>query len=132
MSMLELSAVARAVADESALAPAVRTLEREVCRMLDAADAMFVMFDWARRTARTLHHDVSPQLADLVAEVAGSGGKLAIKHVLVMPIGPAPARAVLVVRRAPGTQFERQDVQLASALVGSVARTLDRMLSAHP
>ncbi len=126
--MLELSAISRAIGDEVDLAAAVRALEREACRLLEAADATVVMFDWARRSARTMQHRVSSQLEDLVAEVAGTGNKVAVQHVLVMPIGRAPARAVLVVRRHPGTPFEREDVTLASALLGSVAASLDRLM----
>jgi len=130
-SMLELSAATQAVAAETKLWPAIAVLQREACSLTRSHEATVIMFDWARRTARTLDGSVmSDEVRELVARVAGRGQREVFGHALVEPIGTAPARAVLVLRRAPGARFEPDDLALVSALVGGVAATLNRLVAA--
>jgi len=53
-------------------------------------------------------------------------------HALVEPIGSAPTRAVLALWRQPGHRFEPHELALVSALVGSVAATINRLLVHEP
>jgi hypothetical protein len=129
--MLELSAAARAVAAEPSLRAAVATLQREACRLTRSRDATVVTFDWTRRTAWTLDGSlVSGEVRALVARVAGGGQRELSGHSLIEPIGGAPARAVLALRRAAGDRFDMNDVALVAAFAGSVAATINRLLSA--
>lgn len=125
--MLELSAATRAVAAEPALAPAVAALQREVCRLTGAREATVVTFDWASHATWTLDGSVmSSEVRALIARVAGSGQRDLWGHALIEPIGSAPASAVLVLR---GARFAPHDLALISALAGSVAATLNRLVS---
>jgi hypothetical protein len=131
-SMLELSAATRAVAAEPALRSAVAVLQREACRLTRAREATVVTFDWVRRTVWTLDGSVmSGEVRALVARVAGGGQREVSGYSLIEPIGGAPASAVLALRRSPGDRFEEHDVALVAALTGSVAATIDRLLSAR-
>jgi len=130
-SMLELSAAMRAVAAEPVLRSAVAVLQREACRLTRSHDATVVTFDWAHRMVWTLDGSViSDEVRELVARIAGSGQREVFGHALVEPIGSAPARAVLALRRAATDRFTRDDIALVSALVGGVAATLNRLIGA--
>jgi hypothetical protein len=130
-SMLELSAATRAVAAEAQLRPAIAVLQREACWLTRSFEATVITFDRARRTTWTLDGSVmSDEIHELVARVAGRGQREVFGHVLVEPIGTAPARAVLMVRRSAKAPFTPHDIALVAALVGGVAATLHRLLGA--
>jgi hypothetical protein len=127
--MLELSAATRAVAAETQLGPAIAALQREACRMTRSYEATVVTFDWTDRSVWTLDGSVmSDEVCELVARVAGRGQREIFGHALVEPIGTAPARAVLVLRRSARARFEADDLALVAALVGGVAGTINRLL----
>ena len=131
-SMLDLSAATRAVAAEPLLAPAVAALQREACRLTRSTDATVVTVDWEHGTTWTLDGSVmSDEVRELVARVAGSGQRELFGHALVEPIGSAPARAVIALRRPAADRFTRDDIALVSALVGGVAATLNRLIGAR-
>jgi len=131
--MLALSAATRAVAAEPHLRPAVAALQREACRLGQAREATVVAFDWTNRTVWTLDGSVmSGEVRSLVTRIAGSGQREVRGHALIEPIGGAPASAVLVLRRSTGHRFDAHDVALVAALAGSVAATVNRLLSARP
>lgn len=131
--MLALSAATRAVSDEPLLQPAVTALAREACRLTGSRRGTVVVLDWARRT--TWSSDgatLSEEARTLIAEVASTGRRAAFGDALLEPIGSAPARAVLVLRRATGARFDSDDIALVSALVGGVSATLQRLIAAAP
>jgi hypothetical protein len=128
-SMLELSAATRAVAAEPALRSAVATLQREACRLTRSCDATVVTLDWDKRTTWTLDGSlISGEVRALIARVAGGGQRELSGYSLIEPIGGAPARAVLALRRGSGDPFQDNDVALVAALAGSVAATINRLL----
>jgi hypothetical protein len=130
-SMLELSAATRAVAAEPVLRGAIAALQREACRLTRSREATVVTFDWDKRTAWTLDGSLmSGEVRALVTRVAGGGRREVSGHSLIEPIGGAPARAVLALRRSPGDRFREHDVALVAALAGSVAATINRLLTA--
>jgi hypothetical protein len=132
-SMLELSAATRAVAAEPTLRQAIATLQREACRLTRAHDATVVTFDWAQGTLGTLDGSVmSEEVRGLMMRVASSGQRAWIGHALIEPVGSAPARAVLALRRSPRDVFAAHDVALVTAFVGGVAATLHRLLGGGP
>jgi hypothetical protein len=127
-SMHDLAQVSRAIAAEDTFTSAARRLELEARRMTRSTEAMCVAFDWARRTAWSAQGPVANQaVVDLVAQVAGSGRWSMLGNALVVPIGLAPARAVLALRRI-GT-FQLAEAGLVSALAGGVAPAIERLLA---
>jgi hypothetical protein len=79
-------------------------IQRQAKRVMRATEALCIVVDYARGGAWSIHGTVeSPSLYELVIDVASSGRRQTIGSTVVVPIGPVPARAVLVVRRcAPG------------------------------
>jgi hypothetical protein len=132
-SMLELSAATRAVAAETELWAAVAVLQREARALTRSCDATVVVYDWAKRTAWTLDGAaIAGELGERAAGVATRAQREVLGPVLIEPIGWAPARAVLTVRRFATDRFAPEDVALVAALVGGITATLHRLLSARP
>ena len=127
-SMHDLAAVSRAIAAEETFAAAARRLEIEARRMTRSTEALCVAFDWARRAAWSTQGPICNQaVVDLVAQVAGSGRWSMIGNALVVPVGQAPARAVIALRRI-GT-YQLAEAGLVSALAGGVAPAIERLLA---
>lgn len=130
-SMHELADIARAISAETTFPSAALRLQRELCRLTRSAEGVCVAFDWARRRASTAEGTVvSEQVVELVAEVAGSGRRTLTANALLVPIGPAPARAVIALRRT--TAFRPPEVELVAGLANGVAPAFQRLLSARP
>jgi hypothetical protein len=128
-SMLELSAAVRAVAAEPRLKSAIAVLQREARALTRSHDATVVIYDWVHRDAWTLDGSVmSREFDEIVARVAGRGQRELFGHVLVEPIGSAPACSVLALRRAVTDPFAPDDIALVAALVGGIAATVNRLL----
>jgi len=127
--MLELSAALRAVAAETQLWPAIAVLEREARALTRSHDATVILYDWTRRAGWTLDGSViSDEVRALVERVAWHGRCEVFGHALVEPIGGAPARAVLMLRREAEDRFSPEDLALVSALLGGVAATVNRLI----
>jgi hypothetical protein len=125
--MHELTAIAVSIAAETTFEGAAVRLQREVARLTGSTEALCVAFDWARRIARTVTGTIhSEQVTELVAQVAGSGRRSLIGNALLVPIGAAPARAVLALRR--GTEFQPQEAELVAGLAAGLAPTFERLL----
>jgi len=123
----ELAEIAHAIAAEVTFRDAARRLERELCRLTRCAEGLCVAFNWPRRLAWTAEGTVaSEQVKELVAQVAGSGRRAVIGTALIAPIGPAPARAVIALRRA--TAFRPPEIELVAGLANSVAPAFERLL----
>ena len=127
-SMQELANVSRAITAEVTFEDAARRLEQESRRLTRSSEARCVVFDWVRRRAWSGGVAVTnSSVIDLVADVAGSGKWSMIGNALVVPIGSAPARAVLALRR-PGN-YQGHEAGMVSALCGGVAPAIERLLA---
>ncbi|MDB4960397.1 MAG: hypothetical protein JWP01_396 [Myxococcales bacterium] len=125
--MHELTAIAVSIAAETTFDGAALRLQREVSRLTGATEALCVAFDWPRRLARTVTGIIgSEHVTELVAQVAGSGRRALLGNALLVPIGPAPARAVLALRRA--TAFQPLEAELVAGLAHGVSATFERLL----
>jgi hypothetical protein len=130
-SMLELSAATRAVAAEPTLAGALAALQRQACALTRSTTAAVVLFDGAKRIARTADGPItSAEFLDVVTRVASRGRREVFDDALVEPIGLAPSRAVLALWRPAARPFEPHDIALLAALVGGITATLHRLLAA--
>lgn len=127
-SMTELTALARTIATEISFEHAALRLQRETCRLVRATEAMCVVFDWPRRAAWTLQGPITNEsVKELVAQVAGSGHRSIIGNALLEPIGPAPSRVVLALRKPTGATFSVQEVAMISTLTLGLATSFDRL-----
>lgn len=123
----ELTEIVCAVAAETTFAAAALRLQRETCRLTRATEALCVAFDWPRRLAWTADGALAAeQVKELIAQVAGSGRRTVIGNALVAPIGTAPARAVIAVRRA--TPFRLFEIEMVVGLAHGVAAAFERLL----
>lgn len=129
-SMHDLATIARNLAAESSLYWAVAGLQRDVCRLLRLTDTLCVWIDWPRQIARTITGRLGAQVHDLVTQVAGSGHRDIVGSALIEPVGPAPARSVLALRKPPGTTFGRDELVMIGALAAGIAPALDRLINA--
>lgn len=127
-SMQELADVSRAIAAQLTFHEAAYRLEHEARRLTRSSEALCVAFDWARRRAWSGGAEIAnPAVIDLVADVAGSGKWSMIGNALVVPIGSAPARAVLALRRA--SAYQGHEAGMVSALCGGIAPAIERLLA---
>ena len=128
-SMTDLSALATMIASESSFERAAIRLQRDACRLARAAEALCVVFDWPRRAARTVQGPIANEsVKELVAQVAGSGHRSIIGNALLEPIGPAPSRAVLALRKPTGATFSAQEIAMISTLALGLATSIDRLI----
>jgi hypothetical protein len=129
-SMTDLTALARAIANESSFERAAKRLQIEACKLTRAAEALCVVFDWPRRAAWTIQGPIgNEQVKELVAQVAGSGHRSIIGNALLEPIGPAPSRAVLALRKPTGATFSHQEIAMISTLALGLAASIDRLIN---
>jgi len=106
-------------------------LEREACLVTRSAEASCMAFDWARRTAWSVHGQVTfQQLVDLVAEVAGSGQRAIFGATVIEPIGPAPSRIVLAIRRHV-TPYNEVELAALARLARAVAPRFEELVPAR-
>ena len=132
-SMQDLSAIIRTLAAEPTFETAARLVQREACRLTRSTDALVVVVDWARSVIWTLQGRVTSEATQqLVAQVASSGHRSVLGNSLLEPLGNAPARAVLALRRPSGLSFQPAEVAMVAALAGGFAPILERLLAAQP
>jgi hypothetical protein len=130
-STRELADVARSIAGETTFRDAALRLQRELCRLTRSAEGLCVAFDWPRRRAWTAQGAfASDQVTELVAQVAGSGRRTVIGNALLLPVGPAPAGAVIALRR--GSPFRTVEIELVAGLANDLAPVFQRLISARP
>ena len=127
-----LTEIARRLAGESQLASAATSLQRALCKLLDINDAVVAWIDWPRRAAWTATGRLSLQTEELVLQVAGSGHREVLGGAVIEPIGRAPARAALALRRPSGQRFGSDECYAIATLAQAVAPTLDRLISGRP
>ncbi len=133
-AMQELTALATALATETSLHAAIVRLQRDASRILKVRDALALWIDWPHRIAWTVHGRVSHDLEETVLDTAGSGKRTALAGAVIEPLGPAPARAVLALRKPSGVAFTPSELIVIGTLATSIAPALDRLVraSAHP
>ena len=125
--MFELAEISKAIAAEVTFDAAAARLELEARKLTRSAEALCVAFDWAHRRAWTARGPIANEaVKELVAQVAGSGKWSMFGNALIVPIGRAPARAVLALRRA-GT-YQLAEAGMISALAGGVAPPIERLV----
>jgi membrane fusion protein (multidrug efflux system) len=123
----EVFQLARRVALQADMSSAVQVLRQGLARLADAPDAGCLFYDPSDPppplAANASVHDQAKQL---VAQVATSGQRIVLSHAIIEPVGLAPARAVLVLRRPQTAQpfgpFELAVVAgIARAVIGILA-----------
>jgi hypothetical protein len=107
----------------------VSDLEHGLVEMLELENVMIVWMDWPRRIASSLVGRVSPRLQELTPIVAGSGRRVVLGNAVIEPIGPAPARAVLVMKGAAERVFDRHMLRVLPRVAARIAPTLERLLA---
>jgi hypothetical protein len=137
----EVFQLARRIALQADLPAAMRVLHHGLSRLADSPDVMCVFFDTALHSAWAVPDRGAPcvldaQVHQLVTWVARSGQRVVLGHALVEPIGPAPARAVLLLRRPPTSamygELEIATVAaIAAALVGLVGHFVADHVARH-
>jgi hypothetical protein len=91
-----------------------------------ATEVLCIVVDYARGGAWSVYGTVeSPALYELVIDVASSGQRQTIGTTVVEPIGPLPARAVLVVRRQ-ATSYTTAELHALSTVARTAAEELER------
>ncbi|MCW5807739.1 MAG: hypothetical protein KIT31_35630 [Deltaproteobacteria bacterium] len=131
-TMHDLAGVVRDLAAATDRVAGIVQLQRSVQHLLRVSDALCVWIDWPRRTASSISGRVSEQLEELVIEVAGRGRRSLMGSALLEPVGPAPARAVLALRRPTTLAFGRDELAMIGALAIGIAPALDRLVRADP
>jgi hypothetical protein len=122
------SALVGALRRETELDSATLMIEREARRLTESALALVVMFEWTQRIAWTPRgYALTPEVVNLIADVAGSGRRAISNHTIVEPIGGAPTRAVLVMRR-DGKAYSDHDYETIRVLAKSVSEAVDRLI----
>ncbi len=129
-SMFDLTHLARSLAAETSLVHAAASLQRAAKHLLRVTDATCVWLDWPRRTATSITGRASPQVEELVLDVAGSGRCKVLGSTIIQPIGRAPARAVLALRKTSGLTFASDELMVISTIAAGIAPTLDRLVTA--
>lgn len=128
--MHELTTIARNLAAANTLTVGATRLERDVFRLLKLREAVCMWIDWPRRTVMTTTGALEGQVHDLVLEVAGTGRAWLTGSTLFQPIGPAPARMLLAMRRPAGTSFGEIERTMIATLATGLAPTFDRLIAA--
>ena len=129
-SITDLTNLARGIATEINFERAALRLQRDAARLANAVEAVCVVFDWPRRAAWTVRGAINNEsVKELVAEVAGSGRRSVVGNALLQPIGPAPARAVLALRKPPGATFTIAEISMISVLTDGLASSINRLVT---
>lgn len=133
----EVFQLARRIALQSDLSGAMRVLHHGLSRLTDSPDALCVFFDPALCSTWSVPDDNAPCALDdcvqqLVAQVAGSGQRVVLGHALVEPVGPAPARAVLVLRRPlAGAAYGSLEIATVAAIATAVVGLVGHFIAEH-
>ena len=126
--MQDLTAIAAALAGETSLHAGARRLQRDASRILHLRDALLFWIDWPHRMAWTVNGRVSHDLEESVIAAAGSGKRNMLAGAVIEPLGPAPARAVLALRKPSGLAFTPSELIVISTLATSIAPAFDRLI----
>lgn len=106
---------------------ALATFEIQLASALEIGEVLGVWIDWARRRTWCPRGVVSDRLEALVPEAAGSGRRVVLGNALLEPIGPVPARAVLVLKGPPERLFRQHTLRTIKRVGARLAPTLERL-----
>jgi len=133
----EVFQVAHWIAMQADLSAATRALQQGMSQLTDSPDAMCVLFDPAQGSAWAVPDGNAPRKIDhraqqLIAQVAVSGQRALLGRALIEPVGPAPARAVLVIRRSPASPaYGAHEVVTLAAIAAAVVGIVGHFAAAH-
>lgn len=130
-AMQHLTQIARSLAAETGLVPAVNRLQADAARILTVRDALCFWIDWPHRIAWTVNGRVSHDLEETVIDTAGSGKRNLLAGAIIEPVGPTPARAVLALRKPSGLAFAPNELIVIQTLATSIAPALDKLIRAN-
>jgi len=123
----DVACVAIAIGAEPTLRGALAAIEREARRLTMALEGLAIVVDWARLACWTMTGPITDAAVhDLIREVAVGRAPRIVGNALFVPIGRAPAAAVIAVRRI--LPFTSAEVATLGALALGVAPTIDRLL----
>jgi hypothetical protein len=133
----EVFELARRIALQADLPAAMRVLHHGLSRLTDSSDVMCVFFDvalcspWVLPDGRA-GRGLDDHVRQLVAQVAGSGRRAVLGHVLIEPVGPAPARGVFLVRRPPTSMVYGQlEIATVAAIAAALCGLIGHFVAEH-
>jgi hypothetical protein len=111
---------------------AVRVIHSAAATLTSSQNALCVLFAGGIAAAapdggpaRRLDHEVR----SLVERAATTGKRIGLGRIAVEPIGPGPARAVLIVHRPPsGAPYSMAELATLSAFAGQLSGILPQLL----
>ena len=133
----EVFQLARRIALQADLPAAMRVLHHGLSRLTDSPDVTCVLFDAALCSAWVVpdgsgRRGIDDQVQQLVARVAGSGRRAVLGHALIEPVGPAPARAVFLIRRPPtSTVYGDLEIATVAAIAAAVVGLIGHFVAEH-
>ena len=130
-AMQHLTALASALSTETSLAAAAARVQRDASQIFHVRDALLFWIDWPHRMAWTLGGRVNHDVEELVIDVAGSGKRGFLSGAIIEPLGPAPTRAVLALRKPSGLAFVASELTVIGTLASCIAPAMDRLIRAR-
>jgi membrane fusion protein (multidrug efflux system) len=131
----EIFQLARRVALQADLAAAVRVLQHGVARLTDSSGAMCVLdpgLPAAPAPVSAAGDPLDDELRALAAQVARTGDRTGTPRTLAEPVGPPPARAVLVARRSGDrAPYGAADAEVLAAIARAVAGLVGHFAAEH-
>ena len=130
-TMRDLAQLSSALTAETSLRVAIERLQRDAKKTLALREAVCFWIDWPHRTASTLEGRASHELEEAVIDVAGRGKRNLLASALLEPVGPAPTRAVLALRKPSGVPFTATELVIIQTLAANIAPALDKLIRAR-
>jgi hypothetical protein len=128
----DLTTIAREISGESMFLTAAVRVQREACRLTQAVESLCIVVDTRARTARSVYGTVRfAELRNVAFDVANGGRPVVLANRLFVPIGEAPARAVLLVERSPSQTFSPPEIASVVALAACTAAALERLIRSN-
>lgn len=125
-STIDCARFALALAGEHDLLAAATAVETEARRVTRSDEALCVLVDWANGVAFTPRGRIDmAEVCELVRDVASRGQPRQVGDALLVPLGAAPARAVLAVRRR--IPYSQDEHTALAGVVATATPVLDRL-----
>jgi membrane fusion protein (multidrug efflux system) len=131
----EIFQLARRVALQADLAAATRVLQHGISRLTDSPEALCILDPVPPAASPAPAPGAGgplDELRALAAQLARTGERVATARTLAEPVGPPPARAVLVARRPEHrTPYGAADAVALAAIARAVAGLVDHFATEH-